>query len=99
MELGGPRSEQCPEEIAPFGGDAKTKCKITKRCRDFQFYPIEGDANVDGGGVAVDVSGGGGVIKARTGENPASENSAIIANWRRIILLIIAITVHNIPEG
>ena len=23
----------------------------------------------------------------------------IIANWRRIILLIVAITVHNIPEG
>ena len=23
----------------------------------------------------------------------------ILANWRRILLLIIAITVHNIPEG
>ena len=30
---------------------------------------------------------------------PPPPNQNIIANWRRIMLLIIAITVHNIPEG
>jgi len=30
---------------------------------------------------------------------PPLENQTIIASWRRIMLLIIAITVHNIPEG
>lgn len=46
-----------------------------------------------------DNNNGRGAGVGHTGEVMPPENPVIIANWRRIMLLIIAITVHNIPEG
>ena len=73
-----------------------------------------GDGNSCVGNIAVDIGGGGearGGVTERlndVGTMGLTENDSetsdpqqpeIIVNWRRIVLLIVAITVHNIPEG